>query len=60
MGHWWECLGYGTPVGERDPLPKVCMDSHIQSGPGAYGYYPLIDRSEGGGEAGPTRDPLYF
>jgi len=30
MGHWWECLGYGTPSKfERTPLPKVCTDSHI-------------------------------
>jgi hypothetical protein len=30
MGHWWECLGYGTPeTFERTPLPKVCTDSHI-------------------------------
>ena len=24
MGHWWECLGYGTPD-ERAPLPKVTV-----------------------------------
>ncbi len=24
MGHWWECIGYGTPsTYERNPLPKV-------------------------------------
>lgn len=25
-----------------------------------FGYYPLIDRSGGGGEAGPKRQPYYF
>jgi len=62
MGHWWECIGYGTPSKpyERLPLPPVCMANHIQAGPGLYGYYPLIDRSGGGGLAGPTRPRLYF
>jgi len=60
MGHWWECLGYGTPTGERATLPKVCTDAHVQAGPGMYGYYPLIDRSGGGKAAGPKRNPYYF
>lgn len=35
MGHWWECLGYGTPhLYERFALPAECMDAHIQAGPG--------------------------
>jgi len=59
MGHWWECLGYGTPS-ERAALPPICTDAHIQAGPGEFGYYPLIDRSGGGGKAGPTRDPYYM
>jgi len=61
MGHWWECLGYGVE-NERAALPKVCTDVHIQAGPGMYGSYPLIDRSEGywSGEAGPKRPPYYF
>ena len=29
-------------------------------GPGEFGYYPLIDRSGGGGKAGPARDPYYM
>ena len=36
MGHWWECLGYGTPS-ERAELPPICTDAHIQ----AVGYYVL-------------------
>ena len=62
MGHWWECIGYGTPLVpyERRALPRVCMDSHIQAGPGMFGYYPLIDRSGGGGAAGAARPPYYF
>lgn len=59
MGHWWECLGYGS-VNERAPLPSVCTASHIQAGPGYYGYYPLVDRSGGGGEAGPSRPSYYM
>ena len=62
MGHWWECIGYGTPIEpyERLPLPDLCMANHIQAGPGLYGYYPLIDRSGGGGLAGVARPPYYF
>jgi len=61
MGHWWECIGYGTPRKfERQPLPKVCTDAAIQAGPGMYGYYPLIDRSGGGGQSGPRRPKYYF
>lgn len=59
MGHWWECLGYGTP-NERAPLPRICTEARIQAGPGEFGYYPLIDRSGGGGAAGPSRPPYYM
>lgn len=59
MGHWWECLGYGTPD-EREDLPAICTDAHIQAGPGEFGYYPLIDRSGGGGKAGPKRSQYYM
>eukprot|EP00854_Cymbomonas_tetramitiformis_P017320 gene17320-20614_t len=44
MGHWIECLGYGTPD-ERAPLSSDCLKENIHAGPGLYGYYPLIDRS---------------
>ena len=60
MGHWWECLGYGTPSERVAPLPPICTDAKIQAGPGEYGYYPTIDRSGGGGAAGPKRSPYYF
>jgi len=60
MGHWWECLGYGVPNERVTPLPDICLDAHIQAGPGEFGYYPLIDRSGGGGAAGPTRQPYYM
>ena len=59
FGHWWECIGYGTPS-ERARLSKVCLDSRIQAGPGEFGWYPLLDRSGGGGSAGPSRQPYYF
>jgi len=61
MGHWWECLGYGTPrENEQAALPQDCMDAHIQAGPGEFGFYPLVDRSGGGGAAGPKRPPYYM
>eukprot|EP00755_Sulcionema_specki_P017989 Sspe_Gene.65743::Locus_38878_Transcript_1_1_Confidence_1.000_Length_2344::g.65743::m.65743 len=47
MGHWFECIGYGTPGGPGAALPKRCKDEAIQAGPGLYGYYPLIDRKRG-------------
>lgn len=59
LGQWWECLGYGD-AGERTPLPPLCTDAHIQAGPGEFGFYPLLDRSGGGGAAGPTRQPYYM
>ena len=59
MGHWWECIGYGD-VDERALLPPSCTDARIQAGPGLFGFYPLIDRSGGGGDAGPARPPMYF
>ena len=40
----WECLGYGTPD-ERQALPPICTDAHIQAGPGEYGYVWLTART---------------
>jgi hypothetical protein len=32
MGHWWECLGYGTPRQyEKAALPHVCTANRIQA-----------------------------
>merc|ERR1719387_555416 len=46
MGHWYDCLGYAA--GQEDdasaPLTKFCLGESIQAGPGAYAYFPLIDR----------------
>jgi len=49
MGHWFDCLGYaaGQAAGASAPLPQQCLDEAIPSGPGAYGYYPLVDRKRG-------------
>lgn len=49
MGHWFDCLGYaaGTAAGSSAALPQYCLDENIQGGPGAYGYFPLIDRNRG-------------
>eukprot|EP00754_Rhynchopus_humris_P036465 Rhum_TRINITY_DN18595_c0_g1::Rhum_TRINITY_DN18595_c0_g1_i1::g.167777::m.167777 len=47
MGHWFECIGYGTGRAESEPIPQRCRDEAIQAGPGAYAYYPLIDRKRG-------------
>ena len=52
-------MGYGTPS-ERAELSADCMAARIQAGPGEYGFYPLLDRSGGGGAAGPTRPAHYF
>jgi len=60
MGHWWECLGYGDAGHEKDALPAVCADAAVQAGPGEFGWYPLLDRSGGGGAAGPARQPYYM
>jgi hypothetical protein len=60
MGHWWECIGYGTPNERIRTLPADCNASYIQAGPGALGFYPLLDRSGGGGAAGIRRPPYYF
>ena len=47
MGHWFECIGYGTPHGASTPVSQKCTEEAIQAGPGLYGYYPLIDRKRG-------------
>lgn len=49
MGHWFDCLGYaaGQRAGSYAPLTQFCLDEAIQGGPGAYGYYPLLDRKRG-------------
>ena len=58
MGHWWECLGYGTPAHyERDALPADCLAAGIQAGPGMFGYYPLLDRSRGVAHGGGGSHP---
>jgi hypothetical protein len=64
MGHWWECLGYGTPSERVEPLQPICMGQKIQAGPGEFGFYPLLDRSGGSihhdDPAGPKRPAYYF
>merc|ERR1712196_449705 len=61
MGHMWECFGYAVKNPRIPlPLPEGCVESHIHSGPGDYGNYPLIDRSTGGGQAGPVRPSHYW
>eukprot|EP01065_Artemidia_motanka_P042947 TRINITY_DN5850_c0_g1_i1.p2 TRINITY_DN5850_c0_g1~~TRINITY_DN5850_c0_g1_i1.p2 ORF type:complete len:529 (+),score=188.33 TRINITY_DN5850_c0_g1_i1:58-1587(+) len=46
MGHWYDCLGYaaGQKAGASAALPAMCLREAIQAGPGAFGYFPLIDR----------------
>lgn len=49
MGHWFDCIDYaaGQRSGSSAPMPQYCLDENIPSGPGAYGYYPLVDRTRG-------------
>lgn len=54
MGHWFDCLGYaagragpGGADGASAALPRLCLDEDIPAGPGAFGYYNLIDRRRG-------------
>lgn len=49
MGHWFDCMGYasGHDEGSSAALSAVCLKESIQAGPGAYGYFPLIDRQRG-------------
>lgn len=49
MGHWFDCLDYaaGQSGGSSAPLPQYCLDENIPAGPGAYGYFPLVDRKRG-------------
>jgi len=49
MGHWFDCMGYaaGQLQGGSAPLTKLCLDENIPAGPGAYGYFPLVDRARG-------------
>jgi len=49
MGHWFDCIGYaaGQEAGASAPLTEFCLGESIQAGPGAYAYFPLIDRKRG-------------
>merc|ERR1712154_621331 len=49
MGHWFDCIGYaaGQVQGSSAPLTKLCLNENIPAGPGAYGYFPLVDRTRG-------------
>ena len=49
MGHWFDCMGYGSgqDAGSSAPLSGQCMQEEIQAGPGAFGYFPLLDRRRG-------------
>jgi len=49
MGHWYDCIDYsaGQQLGSYAPLTEWCLGENIPSGPGAYGYYPLVDRKRG-------------
>jgi len=49
MGHWFDCMDYagGQSAGAAAKLPQYCLDENIQAGPGAYGYFPLVDRKRG-------------
>eukprot|EP00750_Incisomonas_marina_P032142 INCI8908.1.p1 GENE.INCI8908.1~~INCI8908.1.p1 ORF type:complete len:477 (+),score=103.92 INCI8908.1:120-1550(+) len=60
LGHYWECLGWGTPKGTSGPVSPDCLQLNIQAGPGELGIYPLLDRSGGGGLAGPVRPAHYW
>jgi len=46
MGHWFDCIGYaaGQKAGAAAPLTKFCLEETIPAGPGAFAYFPLIDR----------------
>lgn len=49
MGHWFDCMGYGSgqAKGSSAQLSQWCADEKIQAGPGAFGFFPLIDRKRG-------------
>ena len=49
MGHWFDCMGYGSghSEGSSAPLSELCLQEAVQAGPGAYGYFPLLDRRRG-------------
>eukprot|EP00434_Breviolum_minutum_P011292 symbB.v1.2.009964.t1/scaffold623.1/size335370/7 len=49
MGHWYDCMGYGSgqSSGASATLDSWCLSEEIQAGPGAFGFFPLIDRKRG-------------
>lgn len=61
LGHMWECFEYDQADPQKpQPVSPMCAQSQIHAGPGDYGNYPAIDRSTGGGEAGPVRPSHYW
>lgn len=50
MGHWFDCMGYAAGqgrLGSSAPMSQHCLDENVPAGPGAYGYFPLVDRKRG-------------
>merc|ERR1712113_389241 len=49
MGHWYDCMDYaaGQSAGSSAAMPQYCIDENIPAGPGAYAYFPLLDRKRG-------------
>ena len=47
MGHWYDCMGYGGGSNASAPLSSWCLKEQIQAGPGAFGFFPLLDRKRG-------------
>jgi hypothetical protein len=49
MGHWFDCMDYaaGQSAGSSAKMPQYCLDENIPAGPGAYGFFPLVDRKRG-------------
>lgn len=49
MGHWFDCMGYGSghAAGAGAPVSSWCRSEQIQAGPGAFGFFPLVDRKRG-------------
>lgn len=49
MGHWFDCMDYaaGQAAGSSAPMYQYCLDENIPAGPGAFGYFPLVDRKRG-------------
>ena len=48
MGNWFECMYNITPGAGNETWTDACAKDDIHMDLGLFGFYPLVDRAQGG------------